>query len=448
MLTTVLAFLVAIGILVTFHELGHYWVARRAGIHVLRFSVGFGKPLFSWRDRHGTEWTLAPIPVGGYVKMLDSYEPQMPEAWRAHTFAAQPVLARMAVVAAGPAANLLLAVVFYAALAWSGTDALRPLVGTVLPDTPAAEAGVKSGDRVERVNETTVEDWVGLRLALLDALSQPEQAIQLHTEYGTRTLPPPNERGLSAEPAAVAGLGLLPQRLLPQVAALEPDSPAFHAGLRIGDTIEAVGSHPVKEWGDLVRALRQQGQPQQPLLLTIQRGEQRFTVSVIPNWVDAPNGQRIPRIGVAPQVDAAWLAQLQFEQQAGPIDGLVVAVSRTWRDVRLSFSMFYRMVLGDVSLQNLSGPLTIADFAGQTARRGLSSYIEFLALISVSLAVLNLLPIPMLDGGHLLYHVAELVKGKPLSEQAQAFGYRVGLVLLLTLMLFAIFNDFNRLFAG
>lgn len=445
MLTTLIAFLVATGFLVTFHELGHYWAARWAGVRVLRFSVGFGRALWSRTDRHGTEWCIAPIPLGGYVKMLDAREAPVPPVWRGQDFGSQPALHKIIIVVAGPIANLVLAVLLYTVLFMGGVDYLRPAIGTVLPNTPAAMAGLRDGDVVSAVNDQQTDSWATLHMQLMDALSDPDSDIQIVTEDGQRHIPAAAHRDIEANPQAVAALGMMPQRLLLQVAAVMPDSPAEKAGLREGDVLVAIDDQPLHRWSDLVSRVR----PAigQSLALTVSRQGQSLQVNVTPVARDH-HGQREGSLGVAPSVDREWLVSLKGTREEGLFGALALGVQKTWNDASLSLRMMYRMVLGSVSVDQISGPLSIAGFAGETAKRGLSAYLGFLALLSVSLGVLNLLPIPVLDGGHLLYHVAEWIKGSPVSERMQMFGQRLGLALLLSLMLLAIFNDFNRLFAG
>lgn len=446
---TMLAFLVAIGVLVIFHELGHYWVARACGVKVLRFSIGFGSPLLRWRSRQ-TEWVVCPIPLGGYVRMLDEREGPVPAHERHLAFNNQPVLKRMAIVVAGPLANLVLAALFYWIVIAQGVTQLLPLVGTVVPQTPAAAAGFVAGDRVLAVNGQPVANWQDLRMAFVEASANLEHPVRVEVEAASKKRV---VRSISVarfgEPALVAfsqgNPGLMPTRFLPVVSAVEDGGPAAKAGLKPGDRLLTADGRPVSSWEDWVSLIH--NSPGKEVTARIARGNRLLDIKVRPAAVPADN-ELTGKLGVAPTLDQDWIKLLTVTHHSGMAEAGQQAVNKTFDTAWMSLKFLGRMLVGNASVDNLSGPLTIASVAGQTARQGLIAYLEFLALISVSIGILNLLPIPMLDGGHLMYYVAELVKGKPVSEQAQLFGQKIGFILLASLMAFALLNDISRLFGG
>jgi regulator of sigma E protease len=449
-MTTLLAFLVTLAILIVFHEFGHYAVARLAGVKVLRFSVGFGKVVARRTDRHGTEWALAAIPLGGYVKMLDEREAPVASEQLDQTFNRKSLGARSAIVAAGPLANFLLAIVLFWALFMSGVPILKAVLGEPAAGTPAAVAGMQSGERVTAVNGEPVESFQDLHwLALKHALTTSSLSIETVDAEGvpqSRTLLVP-ERTASFEQSPLRGLGLeryLPP-LAPELAQLTPGGVAERAGLQPGDRILAIDDRPVSQWDEVVAMVRQS--PDIRLRFQVQRQDRVFEYAVLPEAVGAA-GQTSGRIGAAPKIDPALFAPYQDEARYGPIESFTRALDRTWELSIFSLRMLGRMLIGEASLKNLSGPITIADYAGQSAESGLTSFIAFLALVSVSLGVLNLLPVPLLDGGHLLYYFAEFLTGKPVPDRVQEIGQRIGIGLLGLLMFFAIFNDLQRLFVG
>ena len=445
MLFTLLAFAIALGVLITFHEYGHYWVARRCGVHVERFSVGFGKVLLRRRDRNGTEWALSAIPLGGYVKFLD--EPRegdsLEHARRA--FSRQPLRNRAAIVAAGPFANLLLAVLLYALLGLMGTLQPAAIVAAPPAGSAAALAGFQAGDRLTAIDGKGVDSWNDARWQLMDALTgggtvevSVETAESLARSRRLHLSASPVEPD-AADPMEEAGLMLMTPR--PLVRELVPGGAGQAAGLRAGDIFLSVGGLESPSAADVVAEV--QKSPGRPLPLAIERDGATMTLSITPlAEQDAESGDQVGRIGVMLGADLAMVTV-----KHGPLESLWRGAERTVDTVVLSFKMIGRMIFGDVSLRNVSGPVTIADYAGQTARVGLAAYISFMALISVSIGVLNLLPIPMLDGGHLLYYAMEAVRGRPLPESWLMTGQRIGLVLLAALMSLAFFNDLTRLFS-
>lgn len=443
MLYTLLAFAVALGLLITFHELGHYWVARRCGVRVLRFSVGFGKVIARRVDRRGTEWALSAIPLGGYVKMLDDPPPGASEAEAAQAFNRKSVGRRFLIVAAGPVANFVLAALLYTLLNLAGTQEPAAIVAAPAPNTPAAQAGFQPGDRITRIGGADVRSWGDARWNLLDALtSGGKVAVQVEGSGGavhTRTLvlqaAAPEPEG--ADPMAKAGLVLASPR--PEVAQITPGGAGALAGLAVGDIIVSAGELKNPGASALVKEI--QAHAGQPIALTVLRQGVPVTLTAVPQ-AETSGGQKVGRIGVMLGADFPMVTV-----RYGIFDSLWRGISRTYETAWFSLKMMGRMATGSVSVRNISGPVTIADYAGQTARIGLAAYIGFLALISVSIGVLNLLPIPMLDGGHLMYYVLEIARGKPVPEQWLETGQRVGLGLLAALMGLAFFNDFTRLFS-
>ena len=449
---TLLAFAGAIALLVVFHELGHYWVARRFDVKVLRFSVGFGKVIYSKRFAgSGTEWVISAIPLGGYVKMVDEREEEVAPEDIPYAFNRKPVLQRMAIVAAGPLANFLLAIVLYWALFVYGVPGLKPVLGDVPPGTPAAFAQMRPDETLLSINGEAIPSWQELRWQLLDlTLRQDEVMIEARSAQGETLfhrldISAVEAKDLDGEFFDKLGLHLRQPVVLPIIGKIVEDSVAKRAGLQEGDHILRANGVAMQRWSDLVEAVRTH--PDQTIQFDIRRGEMTLSVPVVPQAV-AENGKMVGKIGAAPKVDqAAWQAML-VEVRYGPVEALAHSLRKTWETSAVSLKMLGKMVLGEISVRNLSGPITIADYAGQSAKIGLAAYLSFLALISISLGVLNLLPVPLLDGGHLLYYVAELLKGSPVSEQAWEIGQKIGIALLGTLMVFAIYNDISRLVSG
>lgn len=444
-----LAFLLALGILVTVHELGHYLAARACGVKVLCFSIGFGRSIYRRViGQDGTAWSIGLIPLGGYVKMLDEREGEVAAEELHRAFNRQTVGRRTAIVAAGPVANLLLAVLIYWLIFMAGVQELRPLVALPIAGSPAAQAGVAGGDLVQSVDGQSVQTWSEFRLALLEARLENRSAqISLGQGGATRAVEVATDSLSSTdlEGDMMRKLGLVPfqPKLEPVVGSLQANSPALKAGLQVGDRIVAIDGAPVEEWAELVNLVRKS--PGVEMYFDILREGRSERLLVIPDEVVAKE-QRIGRIGAA--VKAGQDNTLLLEMRYGPWDALGQALSQTGATIRLSLSMMGRMVMGDISWKNISGPVTIADYAGQSAQMGVMPYLRFLALISISLGVLNLLPIPILDGGHLMYYLVEFFKGSPVSERVMEIGQRIGFGILGLLMTFALFNDFNRLFFG
>lgn len=455
---TMLAFVGAIALLVLFHEFGHYLVARSCGVKVLRFSLGFGKVIYRKRffnsvsGKSGdTEWVISAIPLGGYVKMLDERESEVAPAELKYAFNRQPVLKRIAIVVAGPLSNFLLAIVLYWILFVHGVPGMKPVLGQVPPGSPAAIAQMQPGETILTINGEAIPSWQDLRWKLLDrALQRGEVKIEARGASGEPLSHSLDMSGLEAkdldgEFLDKLGLHLYQPTILPVIGKVVEGGLAQRAGLQQGDVILRANGVAMQRWGDVVDVVR--GHPGQTVQFEIRRGEATLSVSVVPQ-AEEESGKTVGKIGAAPHVDqAAWQAMMT-EVSYSPVEALNQSLRKTWETSVVSLKMLGKMVLGEVSMKNLSGPITIADYAGQSAEMGLVAYLGFLALISISLGVLNLLPIPLLDGGHLLYYVAELVKGSPVSEQAWEIGQKIGIALLGTLMVFAIYNDINRLFSG
>jgi len=446
---TILAFVVAIVLLVVFHEYGHYWVARRCGVKVLRFSVGFGRVLYSKRFAGGdTEWVISAIPLGGYVKMVDEREDDVSPEDLPYAFNRKPVLQRIAIVAAGPLANFLLAIVLYWGLFIHGVPGLKPKLGEVPPETPAAVAMMQPGETILRINGETIPTWQELHWKLLDlSLKHDEVRIDgLQADGQKRThvldMSSMSARDLDAEFLNKLGLHLYRPVILPVIGTVVAGSAAEQAGLQAGDLILRVDGIEMKRWMEVVEVIR--AHSGMSIRLDIQRGDTNLTISVIPQPVEE-GGKKIGKIGAGPKVDEAAFKDMYTEVSYGSFEAIRLSLRKTWETSEISLKMMGKMVIGEVSVKNLSGPITIADYAGQSAKVGMVAYLSFLALISISLGVLNLLPVPLLDGGHLLYYAAEIIKGGPLPDLAWEIGQKIGIALLGTLMVFAIYNDISRL---
>ena len=454
---TLIAFAGAIALLVVFHELGHYWVARRCGVKVLRFSLGFGKIIYSKRFADSdTEWVISAVPLGGYVKMLDEREDKVAPEDLPYAFNRKPVLQRIAIVVAGPLANFLLAIILYWALFIHGIPGLKPMLGEVTQGTPAAVAQMEPGETILSINDEAIPSWQELHWRLLDlALKQGEVRIEAQSAAGAPLVHLLDLSGVAAkdmdgEFMKKLGLHLYQPVVLPVIGSVTEGGVAQRAGLQAGDRILFANGLMMQHWLDVVEVLR--AHPEQAVQLDIlrkdgQRGEVTLNISVVPRS-DIESGKTVGKIGVGPEVDEAAWKNLYTEVSYGPVDAMRQSLRKTWETSAISLKMMGKMVMGEVSMKNLSGPITIADYAGQSAAMGMVAYVGFLALISISLGVLNLLPIPILDGGHLLYYVAELLKGSPVSERAWEIGQNIGIALLGTLMVFAVYNDINRLVSG
>ncbi len=452
-LTYLLAFLVAIGILVAVHEYGHFWMARRMGIKVLRFSIGFGRVLWSKSDASGTEYAFSAIPLGGYVKLLDEREGPVDPNLVSQAYNRKPVWRRILVLLAGPFANFLFAAVAYWILLVVGTPALKPIIGDVTADSIAAHAGLLSGDSIVGVGGQAVTTREGAVLAILERLLD-DAPIALEVQGAGGAASPRalqleiagDRRALTEPGALMTGLGFefWYPTVPTEVGKLIAGNPAELAGVQVGDRIVAVDGTPVDDFQAMVKIV--QPSPGKTLVFAIERKGERLDLPI------EVQGQRegdrlIGRIGIQPVAGLAVPDAMQTVERFGPAAAVGRAIDKTWNMSVLTIRMIWNVATGDVSVKNLSGPINIAEYAGFSARQGILSFLSFLAVVSVSLFVLNLLPIPILDGGQVVYQLAELVKGSPLSDRAQAVGQQIGIVLLLMLMSFAFYNDLSRLFS-
>ncbi|MBM7059843.1 sigma E protease regulator RseP [Pseudomonas sp. UL073] len=444
----VLGLLVALGVLVTFHEFGHFWVARRCGVKVLRFSVGFGTPLFRWHDRQGTEFVVAAIPLGGYVKMLDERESEVAPELLDQAFNRKSVLQRIAIVSAGPIANFLLALLFFWILAMLGSQQVRPVIGDVEAESLAAQAGLLAGQEIVAVDGERTPGWAAVSLQLVrrlgesgalavtvrDSGASTESTYQLRLQDWLRG---------AEDPDPIASIGIRPWRpqLPPVLAQLDPKGPAQAAGLQMGDRLVSVDGVVLGDWQQLVDYVRRR--PGEAISLRVSRNgaEQDVRLTLM------ARGEGKARSGYlgAGVEGVDWPAEMLREVSFGPLESVGESFRRTWAMSALTLDSLKKMLFGELSVKNLSGPITIAKVAGASAQSGVVDFLNFLAYLSISLGVLNLLPIPVLDGGHLLFYLIEWARGKPLSERVQGWGMQIGISLVVGVMLLALVNDLSRL---
>jgi len=443
----VLWFLVVLGVLVVFHELGHYLVARWCNVKVLRFSVGFGRVLWSRRyGRDGTEFAVSAVPLGGYVKMADERDPEIAPADRPRAFNRATVWQRIAIVSAGPIANLLLAIVLYAGTFMAGVPGQKPLLAEPPRGSAAATAAVQRGDLVTAVDGVPVTSVADLRWRLLRATGSDDVALAVETldrRSATRVVSLRDLAPGDWEGAFMRKLGLAVDFGAPLIDEVVAGKPAQRAGLRAGDRILAVDGIPVRSPADV--AVATNAKPAAEIVFRVERDGTTFDVPLVTEATEA-QGKRVGIAGVRLKVDPALAQGLAVTVRYGPLDAVAQGARKTWELSVFTLRMLGRIATGTASLRNISGPITLADYAGQSAQAGALIFVGYLALISISLGVLNLLPIPLLDGGQLLYYFAEVLRGRPLSDRAFELGQRIGMAMLAALMALALFNDFSRLF--
>jgi regulator of sigma E protease len=449
LLYKIAAFAVTLGVLVVIHELGHYAVARLAGVKVLRFSVGFGRIVWSRRyGRDRTEWALSAIPLGGYVKMVDEREGAVPAEDLPRAFNRQGVGKRIAIVAAGPLANLLLAILLFAGTFMAGIPGQRAVVATPPPQTAAAQAGLRAGDVIRAVDGKAIESWQELRWRLIHAQGAQSVALAVARDGDRgdpviRQLPIGALGGADWEQNPMAMLGLKQDLGQPMVDQVLPGKPAERGGLRAGDRIVSIDGVAVRSPSDVAALTNER--PGQPMVFRYARGGAEADATLTPEATDS-NGRRIGVVGLRLRVDPTVAGALAVTVRYGLFDALAQGAQKTFELSVFTLKMLGRILVGEASIRNISGPLTMADFAGQSAQAGALVFVSYLALISISLGVLNLLPVPLLDGGHLLYYLAELIKGSPVSDRAFEVGQRIGMAVLAMLMVLALVNDVSRLF--
>lgn len=442
------SFIIALGILVAVHEFGHFWVARRCGVKVERFSIGFGKSIWTKQGKDGTEYALCVIPLGGYVKMLDSRVDEV-SADEAHlAFDRKSLWKRTAIVAAGPVFNFLFAIFAYWLVFLIGIPAVKPVVGEVTPYSIAADAGLQQDMELKAVSGVKTADWESVNMALISHIGDPRMTLTVAPADG---LGAPQTLNLDLsewnfdpeKESAMGALGFKPftPDISLTISNVSENGAGAKAGLERGDTLLRANDQTLTEWKQVVELI--QGSPNVPVALTIDRAGETRTLTLTPDSKQA-QGQTIGFAGIAPEV-AEWPQSYRFELQYGVFESIGKAVEKTGQVIDLTMSMLKKLVVGDVGLNNLSGPISIAKGAGTTADYGLVYFLGFLALISVNLGIINLVPLPMLDGGHLLFFAIEAIIRRPVPEKVQEMGYKIGGVIIFSLMAVAIFNDFTRL---
>ena len=450
-LQIILAAIIVLGPLIAIHEFGHFWTARRLGVKVLTFSIGFGPALAKWRGKDGTDYQIAAIPLGGYVRMADEREGEVPAEDIPKAFNRQPVWARMAIVAAGPLINLAFAVFLFWILFLQGTESLKTVVGQVKPNTPAAIAGLKVGDEIVAVDGKQTHDWEAITYALVNRVGENGTVtLSVNSANATTTkdvqLPIKNYLSQSGQDPLLS-LGFTPYQppLKPIIGEVVASGAAAQQGLKAGDKILNAQGQVINTWQDFVEIVRTS--PEKSFPVIVERTGQQVSLTLTPRMERDEVGNKEGKLGIALQQQPIDIPpQYIQERQYNPWTALVKACQKTYDLIVMTLSSLGKMIMGLIGLDNLSGPITIAKVAGHTANIGWQAMIGFMALLSVSLGVLNLLPIPVLDGGHLVYYAAEGIIGRPLSEQVQQMGLKIGMAMMGCLMFLAIFNDLSRLF--
>ncbi|ENP8394071.1 sigma E protease regulator RseP [Vibrio alginolyticus] len=448
-LWNLISFIVALGILVAVHEFGHFWVARRCGVKVEKFSIGFGKSIWSKVGKDGTEYSISMIPLGGYVKMVDSRVDEVPEHEKHLAFDKKPLWKRTSIVAAGPIFNFLFAIFAYWLVFLIGIPAVKPVIGEVTPNSIVAEAGIESGMELKSISGIKTPDWESVNMGLISHIGDDLMTVTLTSanEVGSEVTKTLDLREWKFDPetqSAMQSLGFAPYtpevyRVIEQVS---QGGAAEKAGVLPGDEVVAIGQQRVTEWKQVVEAVR--SNPDIPLELTVLRQGYEQTLTLTPGSRELANKEVVGFAGIAPKV-AEWPESYRFDLQFGVFESIGKAVDKTGQVIGLTISMLKKLIVGDVGLNNLSGPISIAKGAGATADYGLVYFLGFLALISVNLGIINLVPLPMLDGGHLLFFAIEAVIRRPVPEKVQEMGFRIGGAIIFSLMALALFNDFTRL---
>ena len=447
-LETLLYTFIALGMLVTIHEFGHFWVARRCGVKVERFSIGFGSALCTWHDRFGTEFVIAALPLGGYVKMLDNQDSEVRCEDKLHTFSGQGVWSRIAIVSAGPLANLLLATMLFWILYLAGEVGVEPVIGDITPKSPAQVAGFESGMKIVKVEGEDTPSWNSVSKELFKFIGKSGDiniTVKLPDSSVTTDLTINVDKWLrdSVEPVPLRALGISPdyefQAL--NLAEVAEDGAADRAGLIMGDEILMVNDKPVTGVDYFVNVVA--SNPQREINLKILRGDSTKLITVVPDVIDR-DGVRVGQIGVHLAPRGKYPDEYVFRHVHTPWSALWRSFEETSNYSIFILNSLGKLLVGELSTKNLSGPITIAKVAGESGRAGIDNFVRFVAILSIMLGVMNLLPIPVLDGGHLMYFVVEIVKGSPVSESVQLASYKIGLAILVTLMLWATFNDLSR----
>ncbi|EOX4462379.1 sigma E protease regulator RseP [Vibrio alginolyticus] len=448
-LWNLISFIVALGILVAVHEFGHFWVARRCGVKVEKFSIGFGKSIWSKVGKDGTEYSISMIPLGGYVKMVDSRVDEVPEHEKHLAFDKKPLWKRTSIVAAGPIFNFLFAIFAYWLVFLIGIPAVKPVIGEVTPNSIVAEAGIESGMELKSISGIKTPDWESVNMGLISHIGDDLMTVTLTSanEVGSEVTKTLDLREWKFDPetqSAMQSLGFAPYtpevyRVIEQVS---QGGAAEKAGVLPGDEVVAIGQQRVTEWKQVVEAVR--SNPDTPLELTVLRQGYEQTLTLTPGSRELANKEVVGFAGIAPKV-AEWPESYRFDLQFGVFESIGKAADKTGQVIGLTISMLKKLIVGDVGLNNLSGPISIAKGAGATADYGLVYFLGFLALISVNLGIINLVPLPMLDGGHLLFFAIEAVIRRPVPEKVQEMGFRIGGAIIFSLMALALFNDFTRL---
>ena len=443
------SFVVALGILVTVHEYGHFWVARKNGVKVERFSVGFGRAIWRKTAKDGTEYVLAMIPLGGYVKMLDERVDDVQPEDKDKTFNSKNVYQRIAIVAAGPLANFIFALFAFYLMFLIGVPGVKPVIGDIAPSSIAGKAKLSNNSEIVSVAGNITRDWQEVNLALIGEIGNDKITIktkQADSQYiSSFILDTRNWQFSPDKTSALTSLGITPFRpnVHNELSAVAEGSPAALAGLLVGDTLISVANVKTSDWQSFAKEIKQF--PGEEVLITVKRNGELLTLAVTPKSVEQA-GKVVGYIGVAPKVDA-WPESLLIELRYGPIEAIKESAQRTWNLTTLTFSMIGKLITGDVSVKNLSGPIGIAQGAGSSASHGFVYFLGFLALISINLGIINLLPLPVLDGGHLLYYLIEIFTGKEVPVKVQEAGFKFGALALLMLMAIGLFNDFSRVLA-